>query len=228
MAFPTTMTGHESATITSTTTVTIGCSGSTNFKWAAVALDGDHTADNFTVDSTGWSALSPSPISENGTRPCTLLVAYTLSSPSTEVVFSWDTGDAGMSGAWDMAGVGSAPTMSTGNSGGDNACDPPNHTWSSTEDTRYVGVAFWDDARRNITGYPLADDNYELDGGGNNTALIGVCSAQATTGSPQNPGTFTNSNVQWAAVTLAFFGESTGAAAGPGPFPRRQNTLVRM
>lgn len=206
------------------TSVAITCSGNTTDKIAFLTLRGDHSADNFTVDTAGWTMLAIKNASPGG-DPVTVGVAYSDGGSDVSVTFSWDTGAsyAGYSAdVPDTAFGTAAPVISSSAFGAGSAPDPDSVAWTPTgTDVRVVPVFAVADARRTVSAYPEADNNTYVDAGGAGDASMGLCTAGVTADSPYDPGAYTLSgSTNWIAFTVAVLeaaGGITGSAAVTEP-----------
>ena len=207
-----------SSAASSNTSASVTLNSGTVDKIAILALVGDHTADSLTVDTSGWTALTP--IYQSGGAGQTVMLAYKANTSDTSVAFSWGTGSSyAIAGAHspDTDFSSDVPVQTTGGGTGD-PLTAPNAVWTPTDrDIRSLAVTSSGDGRRTIVTYPDADNNTTVDAGGLSDAILAFCTAGVTASSPYSPGDWDWSGNQNAVmITVALLDPSAGSTTLTG------------
>ncbi len=209
------------------TSLAITLPAGTNFKMAVICIDGGHAAN--AAWPSGWTGS----FTDRFTN-CTYGFAFSDAAiADTSVTVTWTgTERANALGIrvsdTDVDFTVNPPIEGTEFGASTSTPDPPDLTGLPSDDYRVMAVAVWNDGTTSVTAYPEADNNdTQVDGFSPGTG-VAIATVGQTSITSYNPGTFTLDATEQGVTNTIAIREGAAAAAVYPPFPRRQNTLVRM
>ena len=200
----------------SATSASVTLDSGSAYKVAILWITDDHTSDSLTVDTSGWTLLTPVYMSSSPFG-LTVAVAYSdAATTDTSVSFSWSTSARYCifgGSCPDVDFSSDVPTIFTNSATSTTTVTMPSTSWTPTgTDVRVVSSGATIDARKTVSSHPDGDNQTTEDAGGLGDPLAGLCSAGVTASSPYSPGDYVFSGgVPIAAGVTVVLLESSGA-----------------